>query len=80
MIERTDSGAVVITGYSIQLAQRMAQRGAVRLEMLGLRRSGGLLWKAIAKKEGITGRGKIGQARVYDWLCDEIERLKEVER
>ena len=80
-IERTTSGATVFTGMGIQLYRLTAQKYAVGLELKGMKRKGGPLWKALRDYYKIPGTGKrqASMQQVYDWLVTEIERVRELD-
>jgi hypothetical protein len=49
----------IITGTeAIRMAQMLAQRGALRLEILGMRRNGASASQIIRKHHGLTARKK----------------------
>lgn len=79
-VERTDGGFVV-TGSSIKLFRLMSQRAAVGLELKGLTRAHGPIWKTLRDYYQIpgTGKRKASMQQVYDWLDKEVDRLKELE-
>ncbi len=84
-IEHSDGGTI-ITGDSINFFQLAAQRGAVSLELQGLRRSrGGLLWKQLrdhynipklSAKTGKPVKGKAQAIDVYNWLDAKVNELR----
>lgn len=68
----SDSGGTFITGErDIHLAQLIAQRGAVRLEKLGMRHSGGSVTARIKKHYNLKGN----HDKVIAFLTAEIERI-----
>jgi hypothetical protein len=72
-IEHT-TGATTLTGDSIAFYRLAAMRGAVGLELKGIKMTRGpVVWKRAAREFGITPCTK--QA-VYDWLCAKVAELK----
>jgi hypothetical protein len=66
-------GGVMITGDSIRYARLLALRGAVGLELKGIRmRRGPVVWKQVKEEFQIQGN----KQAVYDWLCAKIDELK----
>lgn len=66
-------GATILTGDSIQFFRLASLKGAVGLEIRGIRTSRGRSACAIAKEEfGIKG----SRQKVYDWLCAKVEELR----
>jgi uncharacterized protein (DUF2342 family) len=75
-IEHFGRGGIVITGDSIQYAQLCAQKGAVGLELKGIKlHRGPVLWKRLRDHYGIQG----GKRDVYNWLCTKVEELRPVQ-
>jgi hypothetical protein len=71
-IEHT-KGGTVITGDSIDFFRLAALKGAVSLEMHGVKmRRGPVLWKQVAREFGVKGN----KAAVYRWLCNRVEELR----
>jgi hypothetical protein len=63
----------VITGDSIEYAKLCAQKGAVGLELKGIKlHRGPVLWKRLRDHYSIQG----GKQAVYDWLCAKVEALR----
>lgn len=83
------NGGTTLTGDSIHFFQLAAQRGAVGLELKGIRMSRGpVLWKRLRDHYGIpkvsktTGKPVKGTANaqdVYDWLCAKVDELRPVQ-
>lgn len=72
-IEHHEGGSTSITGESITFLQLVAQKGAVGLELKGIRMSRGpVLWKQLKTYYGIQG----GKKEVYAWLCAKVEELR----
>lgn len=71
-IEHT-AGGTVLTGDSITFYRLAALKGAVGLELEGIRmRRGPVVWKQAAREYGIKGN----KAAVYAWLCAKVEELR----
>lgn len=69
-IESIPGGGTIITGEHIELYRMLALKGALSLEMKGLRRSRGASAHAVIKHEfGLTG----SKRKVYDEFCKLIE-------
>lgn len=78
-IEHGTHGGTVITGDSLNYFALCAQRGAVGLELKGIRMSRGpVLWKRLRDHYGIKGKGSrmANKQQVYDWLCAKVEELR----
>lgn len=72
MIEVMDGGTI-ITGPHITLFRMLAQRGAIKLESMGMRHSSGRSITAIVKMEhGWTGN----RSKILALLDAEIEKFK----
>lgn len=79
-------GGTTISGDSISYLQLVAQRGAVGLELKGMRVSRGpVLWKRlrdyyqIPKRSAKTGKPVAGKANaqdVYNWLDARVQELR----
>jgi hypothetical protein len=67
-IEKRDGG-YVITGESISFYQLLVWRGALKLEVAGMKRSGPSMY-SILKKKGYKGT----RQEIVDQLTQEIER------
>jgi len=64
----------MITGReNIRLAQMLAQKGALKLETLGMKHSGGSVCAMIKRHYGLKGN----KQRVYTQFCELIEIEKE---
>ena len=73
-IQHMPGGTTMITGDSITFAQLVAQRGAVYLELQGLRvRRGRKLWPALADRYQI--RPRTAKA-VFEWLEAKVAELR----
>jgi hypothetical protein len=73
MIDQTKSGCTVVTGTHINLFSMLSQRGALRLEIMGLKMSRGISVYAIVKKQhGFTGN----KQKVLEQLEAKIEQFK----
>lgn len=76
-IEHT-KGATTITGDSIDFFRLATLKGAVGLEMKGIKvHRGPVVWKQVAREFGIKGNLNSLTTRqaVYDWLCARVEEL-----
>lgn len=63
----------MITGTkNIKLAQMLAQKGALKLETLGLRHSGGSVYAMIKREYGLRG----SKQSVYTQFCELVEKAK----
>jgi hypothetical protein len=63
----------VITGESqIRIAQMLARRSALKLEMLGLKHSSGSIYALIKREHGLRGN----KQSVYTQYCELIEKEK----
>lgn len=73
-------GSTTVTGDSMQYLQLVSQRGAVGLEMKGLRVSRGpVLWKRLAAHYNIPASRKGRKptaADVYHWLDAKVQELR----
>lgn len=67
-IEQGKSGAVMVTGEHIAVAQMMAAKGAIKLEKLGMKSRGGSMRKAWAQKLGMKPTAK------HDTVIAELQR------
>lgn len=67
-IERTEHGTIICTGDGIAIFQLLAVRGALRLEKLGMKSSGGSIRKGWALRLGLKANAK------HDEVIAEIER------
>lgn len=66
-------GSTTITGDSIEFFRLCQLRGAVGLEMKGLKMTRGpVIWKRVAREFGIKGN----RAAVYAWLDAKVQELK----
>lgn len=66
-------GGALITGDSISYFALCAQKGAVGLELKGIRMTRGpVVWKRVKAAHGIPG----GKQQVYDWLCAKVDELR----
>jgi hypothetical protein len=66
-------GATVITGDSLVYARLCTLRGAVGLELKGLRvRRGPVVWRQVAREFHLPHPTK---QRVYDWLDAKVKEL-----
>jgi uncharacterized protein (DUF2342 family) len=71
-ITHTD-GATILTGEAIDFYRIATLRGAVGLELKGIKMTRGpVVWKRVAREFGIKGN----KQAVYDWLCAKVEELK----
>ena len=75
------TGATIITGDRLDDFALCAKRGAVGLEMKGIKmRRGPVLWKQYAKHYNIPASGKRKSPtiqEVYDWLTARVNELQE---
>lgn len=77
-IEHSKHGGTTITGDSIDFFALAAQRGAVGLELKGIRMTRGpVLWKRLREHYNIpgTGKRKATHQQVYDWLDAKVKEL-----
>jgi hypothetical protein len=75
-IKHIGGGGTMITGDSIGFFRLVSLRGAVGLELKGLKMSRGpVVWKRVAKEFGIKGN----KQAVYDWLCARVNEMKAVQ-
>jgi len=66
-------GGDCVTGDSIDYFRLCVMKGAVGLELKGMKMSRGpVVWRRVAKEFGIKGN----KQKVYDWLCAKVEELK----
>lgn len=66
-------GGTIITGDSLDFFRMCQLKGAVGLELKGIKlRRGPVLWKMVKKEFRISG----GKQGVYDWLCAKVDELK----
>lgn len=64
---------MIITGdKNIAIAQMLAQRSALGLEMRGLKFSGGSIYATIKRQHGLRGN----KQSVYTQFCELIEKSK----
>lgn len=77
-IQHNEGGSTTITGDSISFFQLAARKGAVSLEMQGMKRRGEPAWKICRDAYSIPGTGKrrASMQQVYDWLCAKVEELR----
>lgn len=67
-------GGTVITGDSLDYFRLCTLRGAVGLELKGIKvRRGPVIWKAVAREFGIAHPTK---QKVYDWLDAKVAELR----
>ena len=57
---------------ALRIAQMLARRSALKLEMLGMKHSGGSVYALIKRTHGLRGNKK----SVYTQYCELIERAK----
>ena len=73
-IEHNPGGSTTLTGDSISFFRLAALKGAVGLELKGIKmRRGPVIWKQAAREFGIKGN----KQKVYDWLCAEVEKQRQ---
>lgn len=78
-IEHSEHGGQTVTGDSIDYLMLCAQKGAVGLELKGIKVSRGpVLWKRCREYYKIPGTGKRNAThqQVYDWLCAKVKELQ----
>lgn len=77
-IRHNEGGSTTITGDSINFLQLVAQKGAVGLELKGLKGRGPVLWRRLREHYQIpgTGKRKASHQQVYDWLCSKVDELR----
>ena len=78
-IEHWGEGGTTLTGDSIDFFRLCAQRGAVGLELKGIKMNRGpVLWRQLRDHYQIPGTGtrKASHQQVYDWLCAKVEELR----
>lgn len=72
-IERIEGGGIMVTGdEDIALYRMLALRGALHLEVLGMKRHGRSVYSIVKQEFGFRGN----KQKVYDQLCEEIEDIK----
>jgi hypothetical protein len=72
-IKHLTHGGTSITGDSIDFFRLCTLRGAVGLELKGMKMTRGpVVWKRVKAEFGLKGN----KQAVYDWLCAEVERQK----
>lgn len=72
-------GGTMLTGDSISFFQLAAQRGAVKLELVGIKvRRGPVLWRQLRDHYQIpgTGKRKATHQQVYDWLDAKVTEMR----
>lgn len=55
MIERTEDGSIIATGSGIDVFQLLARRGALRLELAGMKRRGRSAYSICKEVYGLKG-------------------------
>jgi hypothetical protein len=69
-------GGTVVTGDSLDYFRLCVQKGAVGLELKGIKMTRGpVVWKRVAAEYGIKGN----KQKVYDWLCAKVLELQKVQ-
>lgn len=69
-------GGTTLTGDSLDYFRLCAMKGAVGLELKGIKMyRGPVMWKRAARDYGITGN----RQAVYDWLCAKVDELQRVQ-
>lgn len=71
-IETTASGTMITGEEDIRFAQMLAQRGALRLEVLGMTRRGRSVYSIVKEQYGLKG----SKQKVLDQFCELIEEKK----
>ncbi len=67
------TGATVLTGDSIDFFQLAALKGAVSLEVRGMKRRGTPAWRIAKEKYNLKGN----KLAVFEQLCDMVDDLRE---
>lgn len=68
-----NQGGTILTGDSIDFFRLAALKGAVGLELKGIKmRRGPVVWRQAAREYGIKGN----KQKVYDWLCAKVDELR----
>ena len=65
-------GHTMVTGDSIDFLQLAALKGAVSLELQGLKRRGRPAWCIAKEHFNIKGN----KQKVYEWLCAKVDELR----
>lgn len=82
-ITHNPGGSTTLTGDSIDYFQLCTIKGAVGLELKGMKMSRGpVVWKRAREMYNIPkpkGRGKANKQEVYDWLCAKVKELQAVQ-
>jgi len=67
------AGGTIITGDSQYYFRLCQMKGAVGLELKGIRRTRGpVVWRRVKREFGITGN----KQAVYDWLVAKVDELR----
>jgi hypothetical protein len=76
-IHHHEGGATTLTGDSIQFFRLCALKGAVHLELKGIKiRRGPVIWRAVKQEFNLAGN----REAVYQWLCAEVDRLRPLQQ
>jgi hypothetical protein len=67
-IEKTEDGTLVITGEHIDVYRMLALKGALKLEMLGMKRRGPSAYSIIKSELGLRGN-KASVLKQFEALC-----------
>lgn len=62
----------LITGSQIPIAQMLARKGALRLELMGLKRRGQSVYSIVKQAHGLRGN----KESVYVQYCELVEKAK----
>jgi hypothetical protein len=67
----SNNGGIVIDGEHVQIFELLALKGALKLEILGMKRRGASAY-SVAKSMGFKGN----KQKVYEQLCEYLKSLK----
>jgi len=70
MIEIEKNGTVVATGNGIRVLQLLSLRGALKLEMIGLKRRGPSALKIAKSVTGLKGDRAVQLARIEEMIAE----------